>query len=520
MGRAGCNWRAGLWLVLVQGICLANAAISASSHLQQAELPASPYHGHRIVCISPKDSASGQPDYIGDLFQLDIDIWGRQAAASTSSTEHGQQGSGDGARSAGKVVARVTEDQYEMLLLMPELDVRVLDENIQESVDRESRRISSYEERVSSTHFGAFITSNFATASTSDKDDSAEEERPPSWFDEFHEYDQIKEWYANLVGEHASVMRMVPSIGKTHEGRDIFAIHVNMTPPRAGKKQVWIQGLIHAREWISGAVVQFISARLAEVARKIEKSHHRLAATSTVEDVEFIIIPIVNPDGYAHSWTGARLWRKNRATNVFGRGVDLNRNFAEQWGNASTGGGASLLPISDTYRGPSAASEPEVQAIMAYYKKNANIIGAIDWHCFSQLILYPFGWKGDRVANIKEYEQLAERMAAAFAARNGTVFKPQQAYDLYPTTGSATDWFVGEEASKVQRYKPFSLAIELPPKMINSSSGFILDPKHIRTIGSESWDAFVEFVAFAKDTSPLASHDAKEDHLPSSARWH
>lgn len=39
-------------------------------------------------------------------------------------------------------------------------------------------------------------------------------------------------------------------------------------------------------------------------------------------------VPVVNPDGYYHTHTVDRMWRKNRAR--FGNtitGVDLNRNF-------------------------------------------------------------------------------------------------------------------------------------------------------------------------------------------------
>ena len=48
-------------------------------------------------------------------------------------------------------------------------------------------------------------------------------------------------------------------------------------------------------------------------------------------------------------------------------------------------------PCGETYRGPSAASEKEVQAIVKYLKANAPVVGGLDFHSFSQIIVYPYG---------------------------------------------------------------------------------------------------------------------------------
>ena len=57
--------------------------------------------------------------------------------------------------------------------------------------------------------------------------------------------------------------------------------------------------------------------------------------------------------------------RKNRRNTNCGngttRGVDLNRNFGYEWGANNTG--SSPDPCSDVYRGESAFSEPETQAV-------------------------------------------------------------------------------------------------------------------------------------------------------------
>ncbi len=69
--------------------------------------------------------------------------------------------------------------------------------------------------------------------------------------------------------------------------------------------------------------------------------------------------------------------------------------------------GSSSNRCSETYHGPSAESEPETRATSDffrsvdyvlnllihdnYYREQTLIIGAIDWHSYSQLILRPYG---------------------------------------------------------------------------------------------------------------------------------
>ena len=80
--------------------------------------------------------------------------------------------------------------------------------------------------------------------------------------------------------------------------------------------------------------------------------------------VKWIVIPVLNPDGYVYTWTRDRMWRKNRNPRAgrFGRrgcvGVDLNRNYDIEWGR----NGISRNPCSDIYPGKKAFSEPESKA--------------------------------------------------------------------------------------------------------------------------------------------------------------
>eukprot|EP01052_Picozoa_sp_SAG31_P042335 SAG31_NODE_6694_length_1922_cov_2.221613_3_plen_68_part_00 len=52
--------------------------------------------------------------------------------------------------------------------------------------------------------------------------------------------------------------------------------------------------------------------------------------TALLRQLRFIVIPVLNPDGYEYTWDpgGDRLWRKNRTPNANAPqcpGTDLNR---------------------------------------------------------------------------------------------------------------------------------------------------------------------------------------------------
>jgi murein tripeptide amidase MpaA len=85
-----------------------------------------------------------------------------------------------------------------------------------------------------------------------------------------------------------------------------------------GRKRIWIQSLQHAREWISGSTLQYIAQKLASSYGEDPR------ITRLLSQVEFVLVPVANPDGYVYTWTTDRLWRKNRRNNGDGTfGVDL-----------------------------------------------------------------------------------------------------------------------------------------------------------------------------------------------------
>src|SRR5690606_31479829 len=103
------------------------------------------------------------------------------------------------------------------------------------------------------------------------------------------------------------------------------------------------------------------------------------------------IAPVINPDGkqYDIEHNQYKLWRKNVGQRS---GVDLNRNYG---GPGYGGQGSSSNPRSDVYHGPNAFSEPETLAVKELLETHTNITINLSFHTFSELILYPWGYKYD-----------------------------------------------------------------------------------------------------------------------------
>lgn len=314
-----------------------------------------------------------------------------------------------------------------------------------------------------------------------------------TWFKNYHRHDEIKDFYLQIADDYPELVTYIPSIGQTVEGRDIFAIKLTAKEHDGSikeKPQIWWQGLQHAREWAGGSTVQFLTHHLTSNYGKNDN------ITAILRDTEFVIVPIMNIDGYDYTWNNNRLWRKNRRQNGLGAyGVDLNRN----WDDHFAEGGSSGFPWSETYHGPSAASEPEVQALQKFFSEQKRIVGAIDFHCYSQLVLRPEGWTTKLSPHEKEHKFVGDRIVSIIKNVHGKTYISEPSVALYKTTGAASDWFYGDQATAANNGQHvYSYTIELRPSDTNPGgrSGFILPPEEIIPLGEEIAQAMEFFVDY------------------------
>jgi len=278
----------------------------------------------------------------------------------------------------------------------------------------------------------------------------------PDFFKEFRDATAIEarlSQLAALAPERATVR----GVGSTLEGRTIWALRVrgagdNGAPPMP----MLINGAQHAREWISAMSVSCIADRL------VRDYDTDAAVRAFVDGTDAWIIPVVNPDGYQYSWSQDRYWRKNRRE---GFGVDLNRNYSVAFGGA----GSSGQKRSDIYRGDRAFSENETAALRALVRRE-NIALHIDFHAYGQLVLYPWTYTAERTDDHARLAATGDRLASAIYGAHQNRYRLMRGVELYPASGTMTDWMYGEA-------KATSYTIELRPRA--GGSGFVLPPKEI-----------------------------------------
>ncbi len=221
------------------------------------------------------------------------------------------------------------------------------------------------------------------------------------------------------------------SIGTTHEGRTIWAFKVSDNPNlnEPDEPDVAFDGVHHAREPIT------VNVQIETIRTLCEGYGVDPEITFLVDNREIYFVPVVNPDGYVYNEQqapgGGGMWRKNRRAPTGGcYGVDLNRNYPYQWG----GTGSSSDPCSETYRGPSANSEPEVQALMNFHN-SLDVITHDSYHSVAGLILIPWSYTTTHTPHDAQFRQMGTAMQAYCGYTMG---QPPEV--LYACAGTTTDW--------------------------------------------------------------------------------
>ncbi|XP_023063589.1 carboxypeptidase A2 isoform X2 [Piliocolobus tephrosceles] len=199
------------------------------------------------------------------------------------------------------------------------------------------------------------------------------------------------------------------------------------------KPAIWLDAGIHAREWVTQATALWTANKIASDYVK------NPSITSILDTLDIFLLPVTNPDGYVFSQTKNRMWRKTRSK-VSGSlcvGVDPNRN----WDAGSGGPGASSNPCSDSYHGPSANSEVEVKSIVDFIKSHGKVKAFITLHSYSQLLMFPYGYKCTKPDNSDELSEVAQKAAQSLTSLHGTKYKVGPICSvIYQASGGSIDW--------------------------------------------------------------------------------
>jgi hypothetical protein len=299
---------------------------------------------------------------------------------------------------------------------------------------------------------------------------------PLALFESYHNLSSMYDWYYELPSKYPDAVS-IHTIGYSYHQRPLIAVHVTHKSSNAKKPIIFVQCLLHSREWITGSMCMFLTNALTA-------SSADSTIVKLLQQVEFVILPVANPDGYQLTWIDYpkyRLWRKNLSgTDPSCLGVDLNRNFDVHWSKF----GSSDNKCSDVYHGGGPESESEVSAITSYLKNLKEVLlGTLDLHSFSQAVLYPNAWTKRPHRFAQMFKHLAQSVANV-ASQNGNMYKHEQMGKLYLASGTMTDWLVSDEFVNANN-NPVSLTIELPPTVASMRdklmAGFTVPPKQVET---------------------------------------
>lgn len=211
----------------------------------------------------------------------------------------------------------------------------------------------------------------------------------------------VEEALRALVAQAPGLTALV-ELGRSVEGRPIWGLRLGH-----GARARWrVLGAHHGDEASS------VDLALATAVALVERSADDPAVAELLERDEVWVVPIVNPDGVA----------ANTRTNALG--VDLNRNYGEQWREAEWASGASAF------------SEPETRAVRMW-ASTRGFVGGLSMHSGAANLGWVWNWTTARSPDEALLRAIAEDYAAlaevpGFWLTNGA--------DWYRTYGDTTDW--------------------------------------------------------------------------------
>lgn len=260
---------------------------------------------------------------------------------------------------------------------------------------------------------------------------------------------------AQTAADHPEITRTFV-VGTTIEGREILGIEISDHPGLdEDEPAVILNGLHHAREVATPHIV-------VDAINYLTDGHavNDPQIVAWVQNYKTICVPMVNPDGSARVFGGDTGHRKNLrpvcTTGTTNPGVDLNRNYPYHWGSGtavcerSATGGSSGSTCSDAYRGASAGSEPETQAMSALADAFHFAI-AVSYHSSGRFIDYPYacndGNPDNRMPEHPVIHEMMHGMAAAIFPVNGVNYDVNSPIAAGAVNGDDTSWYYAHKGT-------------------------------------------------------------------------
>ncbi|XP_028650472.1 carboxypeptidase A2-like [Erpetoichthys calabaricus] len=295
----------------------------------------------------------------------------------------------------------------------------------------------------------------------------------------YHTLDTIYNWMDTLKAQYPNLVSKI-QIGWSYEHREMYVL--KFSTGGLNRPAIWIDSGIHAREWVSTATAIWTANKIATL------YGNDASLTTLLNRMDILLLITANPDGYVFTHTSNRMWRKTRSRNSASSciGVDPNRN----WDAGFAGPGASTNPCSDSYHGPYAHSEVEVKNIVDFVKSHGNIKSFISIHSYSQLLLYPYGYKCTNTNDYKELDSIGKSAASALQSLYGTKYQVGSiCAAIYQASGGSIDWTYDNGIK-------YSFAFELRD---TGRYGFLLPANQIIPTAEETWLGLKSIMEYVYD---------------------
>ena len=255
----------------------------------------------------------------------------------------------------------------------------------------------------------------------------------------YHSYSEVLQILKSLSETNKDITEYI-EYGKSAQGLTLSALRVGKhLQNHPAKLRILLTAATHGDEIITTEVLLSLLKTL------LQKAGSESRFQSMLEQTEIVFIPVVNPDGFT---------RQHR----YDTGVDPNRSY----------------PYPDA---PNAKPSPSIAAEMSFVEKYP-IVGSLDFHAYSAVFLYPWGYTHDHLSAdwLKIFDPLTEKMAKTNEYSYGPI-----AEVMYIARGSSCDYFFWKN-------KTVAIAVETGDQKSPNPSEFA---KYIREQEESTW-MFIE----------------------------
>jgi len=289
----------------------------------------------------------------------------------------------------------------------------------------------------------------------------------------YYTYDEVIQKVDDMRTLYPNLISAKDSIGTTDENRTLYVVKISDNPDiDENEPEVLYTSLIHAREPESMMQMIYFMYYL------LENYGTNETVTYLVNNRQLFFLPVINPDGYVYNQTmapnGGGMWRKNKHDNGGSYGIDLNRNFGPTIYWNAPNGGSSVNPNDETYRGTNPFSEKETAAI-ANFLLTRKIKAALNYHTYSNLLIYPYGALEKETADSTIFREFSSDMTKYNHYTPGL----DQTTVGYSTRGNSDDFMYDGSPD-------FGKIFAMTPEVGSGSDGFWPNQNRIFPLAEEN----------------------------------